>query len=400
MTTASSTATNPILTSTFAGLAPIAIAVFLGFLAFSFPLGALSLEIGGRLGFDTVIVGSIIGLQSVATLLSRHQAGALSDRRGPRVAVLMGFPIAASSGLAYALSAILPIGAYGSLVLLGLGQLLMGLGQSLFLTGLMSWGIARLGANRTGKVMSWVGIAIYAALGIGAPLGLSMQKAYGFAGIGGVAVLAPMAAWLIALLLPGTPGSGDRRVPFHQVIGLIWLPGLVLALATVPFAAMAAFLPLYYTANGWAQPGLALSGFGAAYVLARLVGSGLPDRFGAAPVAIGSLICEAAGQALLWLAPTPILAAIGASLTGLGFSLIFPAMGVLATNSVAPAQRGRAVGNFIAFSDIALGVTGPVVGLVSQSTGIGAAFFVGAIATTAAVLLLSSVRPHSNTETA
>ena len=78
MTSVSSSATTPVPASIFAGLAPISIAVFLGLLAFSFPLGALSLEIGGRLGFDTVIVGSIIGLQSVATLLSRHQAQSTS----------------------------------------------------------------------------------------------------------------------------------------------------------------------------------------------------------------------------------------------------------------------------------------------------------------------------------
>ena len=53
---------------------------------------------------------------------------------------------------------------------------------------------------------------------------------------------------------------------------------------------------------------------------------------------------------------------------------------------------GRAVGNFIAFADIALGVTGPVVGLVTQWLGIRAAFLVGAGATCAALGLLAAVR--------
>ena len=83
---------------------------------------------------------------------------------------------------------------------------------------------------------------------------------------------------------------------------------------------------------------------------------------------------------------------LGATLTGLGFSLVFPSMGVLATQSVPPEQRGRAVGNFIAFADIALGVTGPVVGLVTQWLGIRAAFLVGAGATCAALGLLAAVR--------
>ncbi|MBB3595009.1 MFS family permease [Rhizobium sp. BK529] len=394
MTLTRSDALTPPAVSTFSALSPIVVAVFLGFLAFSVPLGALSLEIGHRLGFDAVVVGAVIGLQSLATLVTRHKAGGLADHRGPRFAVLWGLPITASSGLLYDLST-LPLGADGSLALLVLGQLIMGLGQSLFLTGLMSWGIARMGESRTGKVMSWTGIAIYASLAVGAPVGLAVQAAYGFAVVGAVVLIAPAVAFTLSLFLPPTPASGTHRVPFHRVIGLIWKPGLVLALATVPFAVMEAFLPLYYTASGWSEPGVALFAFGAAYIVVRLIGSGFADRFGASPVAICSLCLEAVGQALLWLAPVSVVAVAGAALTGAGFSLIFPSMGVLATRSVPPAQRGRAVGNFIAFSDMALGVTAPAVGLLSQSSGIASAFLVGTCATCAAVVLLPSVRAQS-----
>lgn len=136
---------------------------------------------------------------------------------------------------------------------------------------------------------------------------------------------------------------------------------------SVPLAAIAIEIGerLDYAAHGWTQAGTALFGFGAAYVLARFVASGLPDRFGAARVAAGSLAFEALGQVLIWSAPTPGVAALGATLTGLGFSLVFPAMGVLATRAVPPEQHGCAAGNFIAFADIAFAVTGPMVGLVT-----------------------------------
>jgi MFS family permease len=374
------------------GLAPVVLAVFLGFLAISVPLAALALEVRDHLGFGAATVGWAIGLQSLATLLTRHQAGTLCDQRGPRAAVLLGLPLAACSGLVYGLSSALSIDPLGKLAVLLLGRLVAGFGESLFLTGLMSWGIARVGAARTGKVMSWTGIAIYAALGLGAPLGLAVQASYGFGGVGVVALLAPMLAWVIAVRLPAVAAAGGQRVPFHRVLGLIWRPGLVLALATVPYAAMAAFLTLDYAAHGWPHAGTALLGFGAAYVFVRLVGSGLPDRFGATRVAVVSLILEAVGQVVVWCASTPAMAVWGATITGLGFSLVFPAMGVLATRSVPPQQRGRAVGNFIAFADIALGVTGPAVGLATQWFGIRAAFLVGAAATCAALCLLPSLR--------
>jgi len=389
----SSASVRPLETrSAFTGLAPVVLAVFLGFLAISVPLAALALQVRDRLGFGAATVGWAIGLQSLATLLTRHQAGTLCDQRGPRAAVLFGLPLAACSGLAYGLSNALPIDPAAKLAVLLLGRLVAGVGESLFLTGLMSWGIARVGAARTGQVMSWTGIAIYAALGLGAPLGLAVQASYGFTGVGVAALLAPMLAWVIAARLPAVAAAGGQRVPFHRVLGLIWRPGLVLALATVPYAAMAAFLTLDYAAHGWPHAGTALLGFGAAYVFVRLAGSGLPDRFGATRVAVGSLIFEAVGQVLVWCAATPAMAVCGATLTGLGFSLVFPAMGVLATRSVPPQQRGRAVGNFIAFADIAMGVTGPAVGIATQWLGITAAFLVGAGATCAALCLLPSLR--------
>ena len=385
----------PSETSTFAGLASVILAVFLGFLAASAPIGALPLELSHTLGFGTFVVGLVIGVQSVATLLTRHQAGTLCDHSGSRKAILIGLPLAACSGIAYVLASVLAVGAAGKLALIVIGQLSMGIGESLFLTGLMSLGMARLGADRTGKVMSWTGIAIYAALGLGAPLGLAIQARSGFLGVGLITCFVPILALAVVARLPSTPAAGSQRVSFHHVIGLIWRPGLVLALSMVPFAVLVAFLPLFYAAHGWPQAGTALFGFAAAYVFVRLVASGLPDRFGAARVAIGSLALELAGQALLWLAPSPNVALIGAVLTGLGFSLVFPAMGVLATRSVPPDQRGRAVGNFMAFADIALGVNGPAVGLATQWAGISTAFVVGAAATGAALLLLPSIRLRS-----
>ena len=69
-----------------------------------------------------------------------------------------------------------------------------------------------------------------------------------------------------------------------------------------------------------------------------------PAKFGGVLVCGISLVFEAAGQGVLWLAPLPGVALAGATLTGIGFSLVFPSMGVEATRRVPPAVRGRAVG--------------------------------------------------------
>ena len=366
--------------------------VFLGFLSIGASLPPLSLYVHGTLGFSTTIVGWVIGAQSLVTILVRHRSGTLADQSGPRRAVLLGLPCAALGGVCYAASALTPGGPGVQLAALLLGRVLLGVGESLFITGTMSWGIARAGVPRTGLVMSWQGIAMFAAIGIGAPLGLGIQDWFGFPAVAALTVATPLLACVIALALPPVPAGGGERVPFYRVIGLIWRPGVVLTLAVVPFAAMATFLALYYAARSWDGAGLALAAFGVGYVAVRLVGSHWPGKYGGALVAGVSLAVEAAGQVLLWRASTPGLALAGTALTGIGFSLVFPAMGVEATRRVPSALRGRAVGNFLAFFDMAIGLTGPVLGVVAGDFGLSAVFVAGLAATLAALALLPAVR--------
>jgi len=375
-----------------AGLVPMVLLVFLAFLSVGAPLSALSLYVHDALGFGPLVVGLVIAVQSLATVLSRHRAGVISDRYGPRWAVMLGLPLAASSGMLYAASALLPASREASLALLLVGRVIVGFGESLFITGALSWGIARLGARHAGKVISWQGIGMYAALGFGAPLGPRLQAAYGFEAVGALSSAAPLLAWLIARRLPATPAGGGERVPFYRVLGLIWRPGLVLALATAPFAAIAAFVALDYASKGWTNAGTAITGFGIGYVAVRVFFSHLPDRFGGARVAAVSLAIEALGQWLLWVAPSAQVALAGAMLSGVGFSLVFPAMGVETTRRVRPEQRGRAIGNFIAFFDLSLLLTAPIASLAVAREGYGVVFLIGATAALVAMALLPAMQ--------
>lgn len=369
-----------------ATLLPFALIVFLGYAAAGIPLSTLPVQVSTVLGFGTATVGALVGLSAAATLLTRQVAGALSDRRGPKVAVLLGLAVTASSGLAYWAS--LRCGRGAGLAVLGGGRVLLGLGDSLFTTGIMAWAVTRVGPQHAGRAMAWIGIAMYGALAVGAPLGAALGAWGGFGAVALATGVMPLLALPVASVLPGLPGTAARRASLRTVVRAIWAPGLGMVLASSGFGTIAAFLALRYAAQGWSGAGLALTGFGAAYILARLCFAGLPDRLGGVRVALAALAVEAAGLLLIALATGPLAALLGTAVTGLGYSLVFPSLGVEAVRRVDANSRGVALGAFLACFDLGLGAAGPVTGLVAGGFGLPAAF---AAASGAAVLSMALV---------
>jgi predicted MFS family arabinose efflux permease len=286
----------------------------------------------------------------------------------------------------YAVSVAMPSSA-ASLAVLLLGRGLLGVGESLVITAALAWGVALAGRERSGLVMAWVGIAMYGALALGAPLGAALDARVGFVGMAIVAALAPATGIIAALAARPVQRAGGARLPFHRVAALIWLPGAGLALCAVGFGAIAAFGTLLFRAHGWSHAALAMSAFGAAFVVARLLFGGLPDRFGGAAIAAASALVATVGQLGMWLATSGAMAVTAAALTGLGFSLAFPSFGVEAIRRVPAQNRGVALGAYTACFDLTMGVGVPLLGIAVSSLGYGAAYAIGAIAGVASLVI-------------
>lgn len=114
-------------------------------------------------------------------------------------------------------------------------------------------------------------------------------------------------------------------------------------------------------------------------MMGRLLFGHLPDRLGGAKVALVCVLIEAAGQALIWLAPGSELVLIGAALTGFGYSLVYPGFGVEAIRRAPPQSRGLAMGAYTAFLDLALGLANPALGLIAGGAGLASVFLVSTL---------------------
>ena len=353
-------------------------ALFCGYLAVGLPLPVIPLFIHDRLGFGSLVVGLVIGVQFLATVLTRGYAGRLTDHHGGKRAALQGAAVCALGGLLYLISAMPGLSPGVSLAIIVTGRLAAGFGESQFVTGCVSWSIASVGPQRAGMSMSWTGIAMFAALAIGAPIGMMLYQRYGLQTAMIACIGAPLVGAVVAFREVSYTSPSGQRLPFTKVIGQIWREGLGLMLQGVGLSGLTAFASLYFAARNWGQAGLVMTAFGIGFILVRVVLGGLPDKISGYRVALWSLTVEAIGQTMLWFAPHEIVALAGALVTGLGCALVFPALGVEALKRVPPANRGSAMGAFVAFLDTAFGISGPAAGIIAGQFGYGAVYVFGA----------------------
>jgi MFS family permease len=274
-----------------------------------------------------------------------------------------------------------------SLASLLIGRLVLGSAESLVGSGSIGWGIGRVGAVNTAKVISWNGIASYGALAIGAPLGVLLVSRFGLWSMGASIIALAVLGLLLAWPKVAAPIVVGERLPFMHVLGRVLPHGCGLALGSIGFGTIATFITLYYATRNWDNAVLCLSLFGASFIGARLLFGNLINRIGGFRVAIACLSVETLGLLLLWLAPSAELALAGAALSGFGFSLVFPALGVEAVNLVPASSRGAAVGAYSLFIDLSLGITGPLAGAIAAGFGFASIFLFAALAAFAGLLL-------------
>ena len=358
---------------------PIMGVVSVAFLVIGFALPVLPLHVHQDLGLSTFVVGLVTGSQFAASLISRVWSGRYADSRGAKRAVVFGLLTAVVGGLLYLVS--LPLVGRPSLsvsVLL-VGRALLGGAESLVITGAVSWGLGLAGPANTGRVIAWVGMAMFASLAFGAPVGTTLYALGGFTAVGLATILVPLIAVLLVAPLSAVRAKRGTQTGLMRILGAVWLPGFGSALSTLGFGAMIAFSALLSAQHGWTPVWLTFSAFAMALVAARLFLGHIPDMLGGARVALVCVFVEAAGLALIWFAPNPLLAAAGAALTGFGYSLVYPGLGIEAMKRVPSQSRGLAMGAYTVFLDVALGFGSPALGLLAGRAGVGSVFLASAI---------------------
>lgn len=379
-----------LVTPTFA----LIVAAALGyFTAMGMLLPVLPRYVEDELGGSGVAVGAAVGAFAVSAALVRPLVGRLGDRLGRRPLAVVGGGIAAVSIAGYGLVASVP-----ALVAF---RLLTGLGEAGFFIGVATAAQDLSPDDRRGEAASFFSTSIYGGLAIGPFLGEALYRSGGAGLVWLVSTILAGTGALVALLIPAELGrqtpeereaaaavEGRRRLLHPAAV----MPGTILFMGLIGFAAFAAFLSLHLDDLGIDDAGPYFLLYGVTVLLVRILGARVPDRFGAIRTTTLALLAVAAGMAIITVVEVPAAILAGTFVFSVGMSLLFPALFSLVVNTAPANERSHAVGTFSLFFDLSQGAGAPLLGIVVDLSGTDRAAFATAVVVALAGLVMARIR--------
>ena len=353
----------------FAGIFTV---TFCGLLAVGAVLPVLPRYVRGPLDAGDVAVGVVIGSYAITGLLLRPFAGRLADHRGRKPTVLLGSFLVALGGFMY----LLPLGVPGLVA----SRLVLGAGEGTVFTASSAWVVDLAPPGRRGRVIGLYGLSVWAGLSVGPLLGELILHGAGYTAVWFFAGASPLLGALIATRLPDPFHARPEADEHHALIEREAIrPGAALALSSIGYATVAAFVVLHLEARGVGHGATVFGAFATMVVLTRLAGGDLPDRVGPIRVAIVAAVVEAVGLTTIGLAHSLPAALAGALAMGAAFSLLYPSLSLIVVSRVPDTRRGAALGTFTAFFDAGVGLGAPLAGLAAALSSYEGAFFMAAV---------------------
>ena len=348
---------------------------FIGYLLIGLPLAILPIFITKTLGFTELVAGIVISLQYVTTFILRGYAGKIVDTKGPKPAVLLSMSLFILAGVLLYFCYFTRNNHFLSIAILVLARLVTGAAEGMVGGSPINWVILKIGQQHTAKAISYNGVASYGALAIGAPLGVILNQYFGLGFIGLFSIVCAIIGYFLARIKENILTAVSKvPQPFISVLKTVAPFGICLALAGLGFGGISNFITLYYDFYSWSNAALCLSVFSLLFIVGRLFFNSSINTLGGLKVGIICMIVETIGLLILFSAPNSFIALIGAGITGIGFSLVFPAMGVEAVALVSDNSKGAALAAYGLFIDISLGITGPLIGGVISLFGMSNLF--------------------------
>ncbi|MCW4385079.1 MFS transporter [Salinibacterium sp. SYSU T00001] len=349
--------------------------------------------VGAELPGDDALAGMLVSLSAFASIAAMPLAGAAADRWSVRP-VLIAASVIAIAGLVLVASAL-------TVPTLAASRIIVGAGNAAVATALTAWVVAEIPHRERGRALGLFGLSVWVGLALGPPLGDALYREIGQQSVWIASAALQLTGLLIALLVRtrGPVKVDTGAIPMQApaeglrgwlvILRAVAVPGGVALAAWASEAFMIAFLLQHLSRNGVASEGIfgaanVFTIFAVSVVTARLLLSNLTDRLGPVVVTRWALVMVAAGMLTLAVSESFAVAALGGMLVGIGYSPLYPALTMLATEHLHPRRRSTGLGVFAALTSVGHALGSLLGGFFILLMGEAWSF-----ATLAAVLLLA-----------
>lgn len=367
----------------FAPAAVIA-AASTAFLSLGVVISVLPPLIRGELHSSDTAVGIVMGSLPIAAVILRLVGGSAIDRRGPRPFLVLGLLLSASSSVLYVVAsspaALIP------------ARIVHGAGESVVFTAGIVWVLALTPIERRGQVIGLYGLCVWSGFSVGPPIGDLLSRHLGLGAVWTTVAVAPLIGALVAFLLRGPEHVPSERSERAVIARGALVPGLALGLAAIGAVSLLSFGVLLLRDRGLSGGGGIVAVYAIATAATRIVAGKLPDRLGGFRTGLLGCALGAAGPAVLALAQSFPVAALGAALGGVAWGLIYPGVSLLVLARVPDAQRAAGFATIGVCWDLAFGLGSVALGVIADLTSYGVMFGFASLAVLGSIPALFAAR--------
>lgn len=332
------------------------------------------------LGGSKAVAGFFLGVLTFGSATTAPFTGALADRTGKRLMLLV-------CSLGIALFSVL----YGLSTNYWMPLVLVFF-HGLFWSGLLSASAAYmtdlLPEKRRAEGIGYWGMSTMSAIAVAPGLGFWV---YGF-GWGWLCVEVALLnlvmfaiAWQLDEISTAARRTKDRFFGRHMVEWPILWVAMALFLCSFGYGGITSFVAVLAEESNISPKSIFFTSFAIVVLGTRIFSGRLADRVGPKRVLLPCLALVTAGLTLTTFARTRTELVVAGIVFGLGLGNMYPAFVAHVFKFVDPARRGAAFGGILAAFDTGIGAGSVVLGGVAESIGLRGAFGVGALVSAFAI---------------
>lgn len=313
-------------------------------------------------------IGLIMGIHSIAAIFIRPLFGRIIDIKGRKKVSLLGIGL-----LIFILPFFHLIGDAGvlPLALRALG----GIGWGISMTAAMTICSDLAPVSRLAQSMGIIGVAGLLSVALGPLLAEEIVRHFGFGGLYNTSLLFLIISFVcLAMTKEVIKPQNDKRFRKPAILKHMALLSIAVVFLLPVFhgairGAVVFFIALFGKSIPLERVGPFFVAFSLSAILTRIMFGSLSDRYGRKKVIFPSIAIISFNLALLSQVRSLGLFVLAGFIGGFGQGLIFPALSTYVIDILGKENKGFAIGLYLTFFDIGMGLGPPLFGWISDLYG-------------------------------